>query len=85
MAMPWIGKHLPPIIRDGREYFLVGYEDGLFLVADSCPHRGGSLKFGFIDANDRIVCPLHHGAFRIADLIAQATTIRLIEGRADEG
>ena len=37
-------------------------DDQLYLVANRCPHRGGPLKFGFINADDRgqLVCPLHH-------------------------
>jgi nitrite reductase (NADH) small subunit len=75
----WIGRDLPPIHRGGEEYFLVGYQDGLYLVANRCPHRGGPLKFGFVNANDEIVCPLHGGAFSIPRLIAQLSTIRLEE------
>jgi nitrite reductase/ring-hydroxylating ferredoxin subunit len=82
MSTSWIGKDLPAIHRDGQEYFLLGHRDALYLIANRCPHRGGPLKFGFINAADEIVCPLHRGAFPIAQLIAQASTIRLHEGRA---
>lgn len=78
----WIAKDLPPIWRDGQEYFLVGYRDGLFLVANRCPHRGGPLKFGFVNAANELVCPLHGQATPVAGLIAQADTIRLQEQRA---
>jgi len=83
-AYSWIGRDLPPIFRDGREYFLVGTGTGLFLVENRCPHRGGSLKFGFVDAEDRIVCPLHNGAFPIAALLARSTTIKLTEEQTYE-
>ena len=79
--MSWIAKDLPPIYRDGEEYFLLSHEDGLYLVANRCPHRGGPLKFGFVDGEDRIVCPLHGNAFAITHLIDQPTTIHL-EARA---
>jgi nitrite reductase/ring-hydroxylating ferredoxin subunit len=78
----WIGQDLPPIVRDGVDYFLLSHDDVLYLVANRCPHRGGSLKFGFINAADEIVCPLHQGAFPIARLIAQPSTIRLTEAQA---
>lgn len=80
----WIGRELPPIFRDGREYFLVGCGEALFLVENLCPHRGGALKFGFVDAQDRIVCPLHNGAFPIAALLARPTTIKLKEEQTHE-
>jgi nitrite reductase (NADH) small subunit len=69
----------PAIVRDGTEYFILSHHDVLYLIANSCPHRGGPLKFGFINANDEIVCPLHRGAFPIAKLVALASTIRLDE------
>ena len=81
-AATWIGKDLPPIIRDGMEYFLLVHDETFYLIANRCPHRGGPLKFGFVNGQDEIVCPLHRGAFPIASLIAQASTIRLDETQA---
>ena len=78
-AVSWIGSDLPPIYRDGREYFLLCHRDALYLVANPCPHRGGPLKFGFVNAQDQLVCPLHQGAFSVSGLIAQASTLRLLE------
>lgn len=82
MSGSWIGSNLPPIWRDGEEYFLLGHEDTLYLVRNSCPHRGGPLKAGYINAEGEIVCPMHRGAFAIERLIAQPTTRRLAEGSA---
>lgn len=79
----WIGKDLPAIQRGGDDYFLLGHQGALYLVANRCPHRGGPLKFGFINAADEIVCPLHKGAFAVAHLIAQPSTIRLDELRVE--
>ena len=79
MSATWIGKDLPPIRRGEREYFLLGREDGLYLVLNQCPHRGGPLKFGFVNDADEIVCPLHGGAFSVDALIARPSTLRLIE------
>jgi nitrite reductase/ring-hydroxylating ferredoxin subunit len=73
----WIGRDLPPIRRDGRDYFIVGHRGALYLIHNHCPHRGGALKFGYVDAQDRIVCPLHHNAIPIDSLIARPTTLRL--------
>lgn len=75
----WIGTDLPPIVRDGQEYFLLSHDDRLYLVANRCPHRGGPLKFGFINADGALVCPLHQGVFPVSQLIAQRSTIRLGE------
>ena len=73
----WIGRDLPPILRDGREYFLLSHDGALFLVANVCPHRGGPLKFGFVDEACRIVCPMHGNAYPVEGLIARPGTLRL--------
>ncbi len=78
----WIGRDLPPILRDGREYFMLSHESALYLVENVCPHRGGPLKFGYVDDKCRIVCPMHHNAFSVERLIAAPTTLRLAEVEA---
>lgn len=75
----WIGRDLPPIRREGDEYFLLCHDDELYLILNSCPHRGGPLKLGFINQSGELVCPLHKTAFSIATLIAQPTTRRLLD------
>lgn len=75
----WIGSDLPPIWRDGEEYFLLSQDDALYLVRNQCPHRGGPLKFGYVNAQGEIVCPLHHNAFSVGGLIARPGTIALAE------
>ena len=74
----WIGRDLPPIRRDGREYFLLSHDGSLYLVENRCPHRGGPLKYGFVDEDCRIVCPMHHNAYPVERLIAAPTTLRLM-------
>jgi nitrite reductase/ring-hydroxylating ferredoxin subunit len=78
-CVSWIGKDLPAVFRDGEEYFLLAHEDALYLVQNRCPHRGGPLKFGFVNARDELVCPLHGGTFAVSRLIALASTLRLEE------
>ena len=73
----WIGRDLPPIMRDGREYFLLSHGGVLYLIHNLCPHRGGPLKFGYVDAQGAIVCPMHNNAYPADRLIARATTLRL--------
>lgn len=46
-------------------------DGGLRAVAAVCPHRGGPLADGLIDAQ-QVVCPLHSHAFRLVD--GQCTT-----------
>ena len=73
----WIGRDLPPIERDGRDYFLLSHEGELYLVENLCPHRGGPLKYGYVDERCRIVCPMHHNAYGVDRLIARDSTLRL--------
>lgn len=79
MSGTWIGADLPSIWRNGQEYFLLGHDDALYLVANRCPHRGGPLKSGFINTEGQIVCPMHRGTFAVEGLIARPDTIRLEE------
>ncbi|RDJ03535.1 Rieske (2Fe-2S) protein [Rhizobium grahamii] len=73
----WIGHDLPPIVRSGVEYFLLSHRGQLYLVPNACPHRGGPLKFRYINEKEQIVCPMHHNAYSIERLIARDTTLRL--------
>ena len=73
----WIGHDLPPIRRDGVEYFVLSADRELYLVPNVCPHRGGPLKFGRLNAAGELVCPMHGNAFSIESLIANPATLRL--------
>ena len=76
-ASVWIGHDLPPIRQGGVEYFLLSADGELYLVPNRCPHRGGPLKFGRLNAAGELVCPMHGNAFSIASLIANPATRRL--------
>jgi nitrite reductase (NADH) small subunit len=73
----WIGHDLPPIRRNGEDYFLLSVDGELYLVPNRCPHRGGPLKFGTLNAAGELVCPMHRNAFSIESLIANPATLRL--------
>jgi nitrite reductase/ring-hydroxylating ferredoxin subunit len=76
-ASVWIGHDLPPIRRDGVDYFLLSARGELFLIPNVCPHRGGPLKFGRLNGAGELVCPMHGAAFSIASLVADPATLRL--------
>lgn len=44
---------------DGKRICLGRYGEGLFAFAYKCPHAGGILAEGYIDALGNVVCPLH--------------------------
>lgn len=73
----WIGRDLPPITRNGRDYFLLAHHGSLYLVHNLCPHRGGPLKFGYVNDSAAIVCPMHGNAYPADRLIARPTTLLL--------
>lgn len=75
MSCPsWIGKDLPSIRRNGEEFFLLGFQDKTYLIRNACPHRGGPLKFGWVNHHEEIVCPMHYNTFSIHGLIRQPST-----------
>lgn len=79
MSGAWIGRDLPPIVRDGVEYFVISRDDELFLVPNRCPHRGGPLKFGYLNERDELVCPMHGNAFPLDTLLGGPEVRRLHE------
>ena len=44
---------------NGKNICLGKFKDGVFAFAFKCPHAGGNLSEGYIDALGNIVCPLH--------------------------
>jgi nitrite reductase/ring-hydroxylating ferredoxin subunit len=51
-------------IKD-RTICITKFQDGWFAFAAKCPHAGGSLSEGYIDAVGNVVCPLHRYKFNI--------------------
>lgn len=43
----------------GKKICIAKHQDGVFAFAYKCPHAGGILADGYIDALGNIVCPLH--------------------------
>lgn len=44
---------------NGRKICIGRYKNQLFAFAYKCPHAGGIMADGFIDALGNVVCPLH--------------------------
>jgi nitrite reductase/ring-hydroxylating ferredoxin subunit len=60
----------------GRKIVLAKRYGKIYALENTCPHLGGSLGRGTLNAN-RVICPLHHWTFDLA-------TGRVVEGVADE-
>ena len=69
---PWHSGNVLPL-----QGVLLCANSELYLVPNVCPHRGGPLKFGRLNAAGELVCPMHYNAFSIESLIANRATLRL--------
>jgi nitrite reductase/ring-hydroxylating ferredoxin subunit len=51
---------------NGKKITLGKYNNQVFAFAHKCPHAGGIMADGFIDATGNVVCPLHRYKFSLA-------------------
>lgn len=49
----------------GKRICLVTRNDSVYACAAHCPHAGGDLASGYVDAMGNIVCPVHHYRFSL--------------------
>lgn len=63
----WQDNHLCEIELKGKTICIARHQDAVFACASKCPHAGGHLTDGFIDALGNIVCPLHRYKFNPAN------------------
>lgn len=50
---------------NGKSICITKFEEGWFAFTAKCPHAGGLLADGYIDAIGNVVCPLHRYKFNI--------------------
>ncbi len=50
---------------EGKKISLAWHNEKLFAFAHKCPHAGGIMADGFIDATGNVVCPLHRYKFNM--------------------
>ncbi|HJW15714.1 MAG TPA: Rieske 2Fe-2S domain-containing protein [Flavisolibacter sp.] len=55
--------NLVEVEADGRRICLGRKDDELFAFPPKCPHAGGYLSEGYIDALGNVVCPIHRYKF----------------------
>lgn len=56
---------LKPVEVSGKNITLAQWNGKHFAFAQKCPHAGGILANGYIDATGCITCPLHHYKFNM--------------------
>ena len=52
---------------NGKSICLAKFKDELYAFAYKCPHAGGILADGYIDALGNIVCPQHRYKYNMAN------------------
>lgn len=57
------GKTISSFRVAGKDICIALYQDNAFGCAATCPHAGGKLKTGWVDALGQVVCPLHRYKF----------------------
>lgn len=51
----------------GKKICIAKWQDQVFAFAFKCPHAGGMMSNGFIDALGNIVCPLHRYRYNMSN------------------
>lgn len=59
----WQANNMAVIDVDGKKVTLIKSKGEIAACAHKCPHAGGIMADGFIDALGNIVCPLHKYRF----------------------
>ena len=62
-SIDWQSNQMAIIEAGGKKITLIRYRDEIAACAHKCPHAGGILADGFIDAMGNVVCPLHKYRF----------------------
>ncbi|MCW3082152.1 Rieske 2Fe-2S domain-containing protein [Segetibacter sp.] len=65
--LQWQDNNLMVKEVGGKKITLAQIGNEVFACAHKCPHAGGLLADGFIDATGNIVCPLHRYKFNLGN------------------
>ena len=66
-ALQWPENKLLGLEAGGKEITLALVGNEIFACAHKCPHAGGILSEGYIDAIGNVVCPLHGYKFNLVN------------------
>jgi 3-phenylpropionate/trans-cinnamate dioxygenase ferredoxin subunit len=58
-ALDFAGNNIAVAEVNGKKICIGKFKEGVFAFAYKCPHAGGLLAEGYIDALGNIVCPIH--------------------------
>jgi nitrite reductase/ring-hydroxylating ferredoxin subunit len=57
--LDFAGNNIAVAEVNGKKICIGKFKEGVFAFAYKCPHAGGLLAEGYIDALGNIVCPIH--------------------------
>jgi len=58
-SLDFAGNNIAVAEVNGKKICIGKFKEGVFAFAYKCPHAGGLLAEGYIDALGNIVCPIH--------------------------
>lgn len=61
------GRVIVSVKAGSRTVCITRYAGSLYATTDRCPHAGGRMCDGWVDATGNIVCPLHRYRFRLSN------------------
>lgn len=61
--LPWQNNQMCVAEVNGKKISLGMHNNQIFAFTHKCPHAGGIMADGFIDATGNVVCPLHRYKF----------------------
>lgn len=62
-TIDWQSNQMAIVEVGGKKITIIRNRDEITACAHNCPHAGGILAEGFIDAVGNVVCPLHRYKF----------------------
>ncbi len=63
--LDFASNNIAVVEMSGKKICIARFKEDVFAFAYKCPHAGGILADGHIDALGNVVCPLHRYKFRM--------------------
>ncbi|MCX6313253.1 MAG: Rieske 2Fe-2S domain-containing protein [Sphingobacteriales bacterium] len=65
--IPFAANGLATVTVAGKTICIAKHQDQVYACTQKCPHAGGIMAEGYLDATGNIVCPLHRYRFNIVN------------------
>jgi nitrite reductase/ring-hydroxylating ferredoxin subunit len=80
-------NQLTEIDIEGKKFCLAKTHEGIKACAAKCPHAGGEMALGRLDAKENIVCPIHGYIFNLhngRDLCGEGYFLKIFPIKQEE-